>query len=739
MDPYFYTDIPTYDNGNWTTTTFETREDFRDFVLSIFKEPGQYQFNDTTSKVFNQEAINFKTNGFYCSAPEGTKDFRKYWDDQKLKNRKGLIVKDGELAWYLTRDYYMWLNFLPIFNKEIQKFGFADIRDAQYHMALYEILAELHYKHSSILKKRQIASSYFHAAKFINQIWYEEGVTLKMGASLKDYINEKGTWKFLNEYEAFLNTHTAWYRPMNPNKVLFWQQKIETETYFGGRKRKSEIGLKGVIQGMSFEKDPTNGVGGPVKYFFHEEAGIAPKMDQTFGYIKPALKSGLITTGMFIAAGSVGDLDQCEPLKDMIMNPDGNDVYAVETNLIDDKGTIGKTGLFIPEQWSMPPFIDNYGNSLVVEALNALDEYFDECKRKMSPEAYQLELSQHPRNIKEAFDFRTISVFPSHLITAQTRRIEDKMYAYEHLELYRDERGNINATESNKLPIREFPITKNTEDKSGVLVVWERPVKDPEFGMYYASVDPVGEGKTTTSESLCSIYVYKTAIEVTKNKGDGIETFIEQDKLVAAWCGRFDDINKTHERLEMIIEWYNAWTIVENNISQFINHMIYRKKQKYLVPRSQILFLKDIGANANVFQEYGWKNTGTLFKSHMLSYAIEFVKEELYSDEDENGKVFKTVYGIERIPDPMLLKEMMAYRDGVNVDRLVSFAALVAFAKVQQANRGYKKRYEESGVKKLDNNNNFSKLNRSPFRHIGGASGSSSGMRVPKLPFRNLR
>ena len=157
MDSYFYTDIPTYDNGNWTTTTFDTREDLRDFVLSIFKEPGQYQFNDITSKVFNQEAINFKTNGFYCSAPEGTKDFRKYWDDQKLKNRKGLIVKDGELAWYLTRDYYMWLNFLPIFNKEIQKFGFADIRDAQYHMALYEILAELHYQHSSILKKRQIA------------------------------------------------------------------------------------------------------------------------------------------------------------------------------------------------------------------------------------------------------------------------------------------------------------------------------------------------------------------------------------------------------------------------------------------------------------------------------------------------------------------------------------------------------------------------------------------------------
>jgi len=601
------------------------------------------------------------------------------------------------------------------------------------------MLAELSHKHAAILKKRQIASSYFHAGKFINQVWFEEGVTLKMGASLKDYINEKGTWKFLNEYEAFLNKHTAWYRPMNPHKTLFWQQKIEIDTYVGTQKRKSEVGLKGVIQGMSFEKDPTNGVGGPCKFFFHEEAGIAPKMDTTFEFIRPAMKSGMTTTGMFIAAGSVGDLSQCEPLKKMITRPDANDIYSVETDLIDELNTIGRSGLFIPEQWSMPPYIDRYGNSQVADALKALDEQFATWKRELDPQDYQLRISQHPRNIKEAFDFRTVSVFPGHLVTAQTRRIEDKMYAYEHLELYRDERGVIQSTESNKLPIREFPITKDTEDKTGVIVVWERPVKDPEFGMYYASVDPVGEGKTTTSESLCSIYVYKTAVEVTKNKGDAVETYIEQDKLVAAWCGRFDDINKTHERLEMIIEWYNAWTIVENNISQFINHMIYRKKQRYLVPRSQILFLKDIGANANVFQEYGWRNTGTLFKSHMLSYAIEFVKEELYTDTDESGKVFKTVYGIERIPDPMLLKEMMAYRDGVNVDRLVSFAALVAFAKVQQANRGYKKRYEESGTKKLDNNNNFSKLNRSPFRHIGGTSGSFSGMKVPKLPFRNLR
>jgi hypothetical protein len=100
-------------------------------------------------------------------------------------------------------------------------------------------------------------------------------------------------------------------------------------------------------------------------------------------------------------------------------------------------------------------------------------------------------------------------------------------------------------------PIKEFPITKKTEDKTGVLVVWERPIKDPTFGQYYASIDPVSEGKTTTSESLCSIYVMKAPVEVTKITGTETETYIEQDKIVAAWCGRFDDINKTHQRLEL--------------------------------------------------------------------------------------------------------------------------------------------------------------------------------------------
>ena len=728
-----YKEVPTYENGQWTVTTFYTREEFRDFVLSCFKEPGHYQFNDVT-KVFNAEARKFQQQGFYCAAPVKTKDFISYWDDQKNKCRNGIVVKSGNKTWYVTRDYYMWLNFLPIYDKEEKRFDFAKVRDAQYHMALYEHLAELHYKHAIILKKRQIASSYFHMAKLINTYWFEAGAVLKIGASAKDYINEKGSWKFLNEYRNFLNEHTAWYRPSEPDKVFAWEQKIKVRL----NGRDTYKGLKSSMAGYTFEKDPTNGVGGPVTYFFHEEGGIAPKMDVTYGFIKPALKSGHIITGQFIAAGSVGDLDQCEPMKEYILNPEGNGFYGVDTNLLDKDGTLGTTGLFIPEQWSMPPYIDEYGNSKVEEALAALDAQFEKAKRDLAPEAYQLEISQHPRNIEEAFATRKVSVFPPHLLSKQLQRISDKEYPVEYLELSRNAEGKIIDKPSRKIPIMEFPISKKTEDKEGVICVYERPVKDPVFGTYYASVDPVGEGKTTTSDSLCAIYIYKNPIEVIKDHGDGkVENQLERDKIVASWCGRFDDINKTHERLEILIEWYNAWTVVENNVALFIQYMISKKKQRYLVPKDMILFLKDIGANRNVFQEYGWKNVGTIFKGNLLSYGIEFLKEELDHETKSDGEIVRTTYGVERIPDPMLLKEMQAYQDGVNVDRLVAFCALIAFAKVQQSNRGYTKRIEVTD-KKLDNSQKFSKLNWGPFRHMGSSKSSSMGMQKPRNPFKNL-
>ena len=1086
MEPFI--DVPTWRNGEWSITSFKTRDDYKYFVLSLFKEPGKYEF-DETSFEFNSQARKFRKNDYFCPYPEGSKDFKSYWNDQRDKCRFGVIFHGEKNTWYLPREYYMWINFLPIYHKVKKKLDFPEVWDGQYHMALYELLAELHYKHCAVLKKRQFGASFYHCAKLINQIWFEEGPILKIGASLKDYINDKGSWKFLNEYKSFLDSKTAWYRPMNPGKVLMWQQQIlDTDT----NGRESLKGLKGTMQGVSFEQSDTAGVGGAIRMFFYEEAGIAPSMDKTIEYLFPALESGDITSGLFIASGSVGDLDQCEPLKELMNRPVANSIYPVTSNLLDEKGTVGITGLFIPEQWCMPPYMDEYGNSQVEIALKALEDKFEQWKKDLSPEKYQLRISQHPRNIAEAFAHRSVSVFPQNLVAAQRARIEDKQYPQEFVDLERDLVTNkILIKKSNKLPITEFPIRKDLENKEGVIVIYERPIDNPKLGLYYGSIDPVSEGKaehvdnilytptgrkrigdikvgdkvmgsngksinvigvypqgikklckitfsdrhsiivcedhlwdvklnggtkgyitlsvkdlldktkkitytgigrnikkeytistyyknnkrnkwsipilknpiefnirkelpikpyllglllgdggisgravkfssideeliiniknhitddliikkiknsncdysittkkgvrnsltkklrnlklqgkrsefkfipeiykytsvqnrlfllkglmdtdgsctnhgtefyssskqlaydvvelvqslggiskirmkktthldsyivrvilpkgmnpfslsrkkekykpskvfsryitnieyvkddeavcisvdssdnlyitehalvthnTKTSDSLCSIYIYKTPHEVTKVSAEKTETILERDGIVASWTGRFDDINKTHERLEMILELYNAQAIIENNVSLFIQHMIHKKKQKHMVPKNQILFLKDISSNTNVFQEYGWKNTGTIFKGHLLSYLIEYLKEEIDVETKPDGTIVKVTYGIERIPDLMAMVEMAAYNDDINVDRLVALTALIAFAKVQQANRGYTRTVQYEGKKDLQKSEKLYKITPSAFKNIGMGN-KNNNQKPPRNPFKNL-
>jgi hypothetical protein len=87
----------------------------------------------------------------------------------------------------------------------------------------------------------------------------------------------------------------------------------------------------------------------------------------------------------------------------------------------------------------------------------------------------------------------------------------------------------------------------------------------------------------------------------------------------------------------------------------------------------------------------------------------------------------------------MLLKEMQEYADGVNVDRLVSFAAMVAFMRIQHANRGYSKRViMDDASKNLQKSDNLFKLNRSPFRHMGrGGSIVNGGSH--RSAFKNIK
>ena len=92
-----YQDIPCWDNGTWTTISYDSRDDFSNAIFTIFKEPGLYEFDDT-SILFNEQATVFRTQNVYCISPFKSKDFIYYWDDQKAKCRKGVFyIKDDSI------------------------------------------------------------------------------------------------------------------------------------------------------------------------------------------------------------------------------------------------------------------------------------------------------------------------------------------------------------------------------------------------------------------------------------------------------------------------------------------------------------------------------------------------------------------------------------------------------------------------------------------------------------------
>ena len=730
-----YENIPTWEDGKWTLTTFDSREEFAKILEEeYFREPGEYAFDETVKK-FNAQAVKFNDDGYYCDFLEGTMDFEDYWQFEKLKSRKGVFFRNKSNSWYLTRDYYFWINFLPIIDKVKKKIDFADIWDTQMWMSTYEFIAELKFKHAVVLKKRQFGSSLYHVAKLINYLWFESAPVLKMGASLEVYLTGvNGSWKFAQMYRTFLNKETAWTREMNPGTVGEWVQKQEVSE--GGKKY--DVGLMGTMQSISFQQSDTAGVGGLTSIFFYEEAGIASTMDKTVEFLLPAMEAGDITTGTFIAAGSVGDLDQCKPLRKYIYKPIENGFYGIKNKWVNEKGTVNITGLFVPEQYSMPPFIDDFGNSMVEEAVARLEELYAKWEKDLDPDVCQIRKSQRPMNMEVAFSARGESRFPLALVNSHKLNVDDGRFGYELINLEEDVEGKIIPKRTTKSPILEFPVNKKLTDKRGSIVVWERPMESPEWGTYYASVDPVSEGKTTSTDSLCSIYVYKNPIQVTTYKEGRSETHVEGDKIVCSWAGRFDDINETHKRLELIVRWYNAWTIVEANVSLFIVHMIRYKMQKYLVPKSEMVFLKEHGFNKGTHQEYGWKNTGTIFVNNLLTYLIESLKEKIYEETDDNGNVTNVIFGIERIPDTMALEEMKQYEYGLNVDRLISLSALIAFVKLQNANIGYKKRIETDDQDYLDKSDEIYNLKgKSAFRNVGRRRGGNS-RKPSKSAFRNI-
>lgn len=497
-----YKNIPLYNakQDKWEEVSFNSQEEFGNKLDSLFSDKCEYHF-DETSLHFNTHARFFDKNGYYHNLTPKTKEWIEWWDFEKLKCTKGVFFKNGDKEWYLPREYYDWLNFLKLANKEQDgAFTFPYVLDIQYHLALYEKRAECHNKHSILCKRRQMASSLYHCAKLYNRYCFNENSVNKIFASNETYLTgENGIWKFFNGYKEFRIESTAWKRYNLPDQDLNWIQRREYLDAGGNRRYK---GTNSTLTGISTRVDATKGVGGYATYGYHEEGGIAPKLDKTYRFFKAAIETGNRTTGMFIAAGSVGDLTQCIPLKNYMYAPEENGFLGVNNYWNDKSGKPKVTGLYIPEHWGLVGFIDKYGNSKQEEALKYLLEKYSYMEKSSSvkKEEYYTEISQHPIYLEDAFRHRKVGEFPTDKLQRQQERIKER----ERTGVYGDgrkkpikclltsnDKGEVVLTYSDLPTEHEYPIKANNIDKRGVVTIYELPEENPKMGTYFGGLDPI--------------------------------------------------------------------------------------------------------------------------------------------------------------------------------------------------------------------------------------------------------
>jgi hypothetical protein len=673
------------------SVTFENQEKFIIYLYSRFKIPGEYNLKNThrwkdagNTYASSVTRPNFE-GGQYTPFIKGTHKYKQYWRDERDKVLNGYIVDDQ----YIPPFYYWYLNFCPIYNDVIKKKCLGDVWDSDLWFFQYIMLCMLQGKHAVVVKARQRGYSFKIMALLYWCYSWHEGSVNTIGAYKEEYTLK--SWRFLEFYRKHLNGNTYWRRGPVVPKSLEWYER--TQLVDG-----SYHGLDSKLSATTFKVSPENGVGGSQTIFFYEEAGIAPKLLETVGYVRPALEKGSNTTGIIILSGSVGDLEDCKDLKEVFYRPDSHNFLSID-NIWDKKSGYAKCGLFVSEAYNLSGFIDKDGNSLISEAMDFIRKNNEKVKSIKRKDLAQLDISQKPTSPEEAFDQRKISEFPIEELQRQQERIiikdEKSLWRYKPLKctLFEDDAGKIQINTKNLPDEHKYPIIPTWEDKRGVVTIYQLPEPSPKFLTYFAGVDTVEVDETTTSESVMSVDIYQRMVKVRYKDTDGkIKTRIEGGKIVATYRGRHTPIEKSNEQAWFLIKMYNALSYVERSKPNFINYMKRNgRAEMFLAKESDVQISKDLNLeNYGSKSNYGFIISATNNMMKILKNSVkEYFATEFDRVEDANGQVSKLITGIDKTDDYWLLEEYIQYNDkNGNYDRIISHAAALTLGKVYENELG---------------------------------------------------
>jgi hypothetical protein len=383
-----------------------------------------------------------------------------------------------------------------------------------------------------------------------------------------------------------------------------------------------------------------------------------------------------------ILTGTGGDMKKFMDAKSLMFDVDNFNFLSYNN----EKDTSRMHGLFIGHKYRMeakedstlgaflnePTSSELYNVKMLVsndeKATKITEDNLNRLKKAGDRIAYLKEKMYYPQEVDDIFLNEDTNIFDIESAKRQKFRLLQQERTGIPVILYADE-TTIKHEFTDKLPITNFPL-KNSDMKDAPVVIYEFPVDTPPYGLYVAGVDPYRQGKSAYSSSLGAVYVYKRMHEITGEK--------YQDMFVASYVARPDKKETWEEQARLLIKYYNARTLCENDDISFIEYMKAKGDGHYLEKQPQ--WLMEIVPNTTVKREFGIHRSSQKIIDYLHTSLKKYMEEAIYKEKDEDGNVIKEVLGVHKIFDPVLLEEIIQYNDQGNFDRIIAAELAIAQA-----------------------------------------------------------
>lgn len=396
-----------------------------------------------------------------------------------------------------------------------------------------------------------------------------------------------------------------------------------------------------------------------------------------------------------ILAGTGGEVELSKDAQEMFSDPETYNLLVMDWDILNRRAMKGKTwkerkwAMFVPGQMANSGVKVTIGlgdylgkpddkklNKIKIDATDfeASTNKLNEERKKLSTKdrvAYTSHTMFYPFTIDDCFLSSSQNLFPvEYAIKHKNDLLESGQYSGMLCDVFLESGNKLGTTKSNK-QLAGFPFSGGVIDAPVQIFEMPQSNRFDDF-IYVSSLDPYKQAKSDTP-SLGAFYVFKRRV--------GIRDPYAY-RIVASYVSRPSSIDQFCRTCEVLQKGYGAICLMEN-ADQMYEQYLNRKSG---MPASFFLFAGE--AIANKYVKVGSRQNSKLGlyptpgnQNLLFSCVVDYCWQDFVIGYDDNTGLDITVKGIELIDDIALLDEIIQYKPGLNVDRIISFGHALALAR----------------------------------------------------------